>query len=697
MFKILWKSLLVSPAILGAALAVSSAASAAESAKTPETFKLEGAEVELTQPEAFPVEESALELAQVQEEATVAQDNDVIEQIDQYSQEGQSNSLNQVTSVSELRDVSPTSWAYEALRSLVERYGCIVGYPDRTFRGDRALSRWEFAAGLNACMNVMERLIQENVAVLKEDIDKLKKLMEEFQAELAALGARVDNLEARTSFLEDHQFSTTTKLTGEVIFAFGGLLNDTAANNQVVFQDRVRLVLNTSFTGEDRLVTRLAAGNGDLFQSVNRDFVTAAGDTQYGAFLETNERAELFGARGFQAVVNEFDAGLLPNETERVRFVGSATTETFIRNPAINQTWQNTRNNNNVDVDWLAYYAPIKFSEDFQFQAYIPAWGGLWYDFVPTLNPYFEDYDGGNGSLSIFAQRNPIYNIGGGTGLGGSFQLGFVNNILGPTSFSVGYMSGSANDPSQGEGLFNGNYTGLAQINFNLFDFVNLGFTYSNSYLREDSPIFGNGARFGAGNVGTPESNLSNGNLNGLLESTASLGTGRLQGFDAGGNLIYQETNSGAIDDAFGLEVGNKSINAYGIEASMKFADWLTFSAFGTYANVNMIGIDSGDIWSYGGGFAFPDLGKEGNVLGIFAGVQPYLSGLNIPIVTGDGTRIANAAYSLKNPVHVEAFYKYQVTDNISVTPGIIWVKDADQVGETDDQLLGTIRATFTF
>ncbi len=34
--------------------------------------------------------------------------------------------FSQVTAVSELRDVEPTAWAYEALRSLVERYGCIV-------------------------------------------------------------------------------------------------------------------------------------------------------------------------------------------------------------------------------------------------------------------------------------------------------------------------------------------------------------------------------------------------------------------------------------------------------------------------------------------------------------------------------------------------------------------------------------------
>ena len=90
-------------------------------------------------------------------------------------------SLSQVTSVSELQDISPTAWAYEALRGLVERYGCIVGYPDRTFHGDRALSRHEFAAGLNACLNTIERLLQEKVAVLREDLEKLKRLAREFE------------------------------------------------------------------------------------------------------------------------------------------------------------------------------------------------------------------------------------------------------------------------------------------------------------------------------------------------------------------------------------------------------------------------------------------------------------------------------------------------------------------------------------
>lgn len=36
--------------------------------------------------------------------------------------------LDQVTSVSQLSDVKATDWAFQALQSLVERYGCIAGY-----------------------------------------------------------------------------------------------------------------------------------------------------------------------------------------------------------------------------------------------------------------------------------------------------------------------------------------------------------------------------------------------------------------------------------------------------------------------------------------------------------------------------------------------------------------------------------------
>ncbi|MFQ3679512.1 MAG: iron uptake porin, partial [Pseudanabaenaceae cyanobacterium] len=194
----------------------------------------------------------------------------------------------QVTSVSQLTDVRTTDWAFSALQSLVERYGCIAGYPDRTFRGQRSLSRFEFAAGLNACMGRMNELLTAGLAdkVSKEDLATLQRLQEEFAAELGALKARVDTLESKVEKLEGQQFSTTTKLEGEAIFAVsvsgggnnpvfgsnlvrgngitGNRLSD-STNLNTTFASRVRLNFNTSFTGKDLLLTRLEAGNGGDF------------------------------------------------------------------------------------------------------------------------------------------------------------------------------------------------------------------------------------------------------------------------------------------------------------------------------------------------------------------------------------------------------------------------------------------------
>ncbi len=53
--------------------------------------------------------------------------------------DGDRNLEGQVNSVSQLSDIKPSDWAFQTLRSLVERYGCIAGYPDVTYRGNRPL------------------------------------------------------------------------------------------------------------------------------------------------------------------------------------------------------------------------------------------------------------------------------------------------------------------------------------------------------------------------------------------------------------------------------------------------------------------------------------------------------------------------------------------------------------------------------
>ncbi|HBY76531.1 MAG TPA: hypothetical protein DEG47_05870, partial [Cyanobacteria bacterium UBA11148] len=82
--------------------------------------------------------------------------NSILDQINQYTNDSPApNPLGQVTNVSQLRDVQPGDWAYQALRSLIERYGIIAGYPNGTFRGNQSITRYEFAAAL---FNVLEQI-----------------------------------------------------------------------------------------------------------------------------------------------------------------------------------------------------------------------------------------------------------------------------------------------------------------------------------------------------------------------------------------------------------------------------------------------------------------------------------------------------------------------------------------------------------
>ena len=173
----------------------------------------------------------------------------------------------QVTSVSQFGDVKPSDWAYQALSNLIERYGCVAGYPDGTFRGGRAMTRYEAAALLNACLDRVT-----------EVTDELKRLMAEFEKELALLKGRVDGLEAKVGELEANQFSTTTKLKADTRWVLGALsysgdqVDDgrygpnargayVPLREALTFNYDVRLNFDTSFTGKDLLKTQLRAGN----------------------------------------------------------------------------------------------------------------------------------------------------------------------------------------------------------------------------------------------------------------------------------------------------------------------------------------------------------------------------------------------------------------------------------------------------
>jgi hypothetical protein len=594
MSSILWKSLVISPAVFGATLFVSASSMAAPSTTVKATeVKASALEVEAQQTATTNVfaatgVEKATQKSDLLAQAQPTTEVNTLDQVNKYSNEGKNggNSQSQVTSVSQFSDVQPTDWAFQALQSLVERYGCIAGYPNGTYRGNRALTRYEFAAGLNACLDRVNELIATATAdlVTKEDLAKLQRLQEEFSAELATLRGRVDSLEARTAELEANQFSTTTKLVGEAIFAVTDAFGDTAGeNNNTVFQNRVRLDLQTSFTGKDVLHTRLAAGNANNLNLSNPLNPTAEG----------------------QQTFNVGNTG-----------------------------------NNNVTLDWLAYYVPVGPAE-----LYVAATGGIHSDYAATNNPFFEDFDGGNGALSTFASESPIYRIGGGAGAALSFNFGKnksggLLSGLKPSSVTVGFLGSEANNPNPGAGIFQGDYAALGQLNFNVGDRVSLAATYVHGYHGANGTLFSSGTN--APLVGTAQAN----NLS-LTNASAS--------------------------------------NSYGLSAAFRPSEKLSISGFVSYHDVVGFGSnDDNEAWSYGLGVALPDFGKKGNVLGVFAGAEPYSIG-NAPL----GQR--------EVPYHIEGFYKYRVSDNISITPGVIWLTAPGQSKGDSDAVIGTLRTTFTF
>jgi Carbohydrate-selective porin, OprB family/S-layer homology domain len=355
-------------------------------------------------------------------------------------------SMAQVTSVSQLSDVRPTDWAFQALQSLVERYGCIAGYPDRTYRGNRAMTRYEFAAGLNACMDRVNELIAAATADMasKEDLATLQKLQEEFAAELATLRGRVDGVEAKVATLEKQQFSTTTKLSGEAIFsvgaAYGGAPTGRDAN--WTLNDRVRLNLVTSFTGKDTLITGLQAYN--------------------------------FGASNYATTLGLADPVLGSSSNVRLGYEAQF--------PTTDPTTLTARGGNN-ELYKLLYIFPVasKLSAFVGTQAEVS-------DAFPAILPFAGE---GQGGISRFSTLPAAQRVSGGTSqFGLASAAGLILNLsdkidvralYGTLSENLTQNTGFPGTPL-GAGLFNGSYIAAAQLTVKPSKALDLGINYAHSY-----------------------------------------------------------------------------------------------------------------------------------------------------------------------------------------------------------------------
>jgi hypothetical protein len=551
---------------------------------------------------------------------------------------------------SESEFIQPQDTSYRSLKQLSAKYGC-----ETTLAGNRPLTRDEFASNLNTCVEAMEQtialdrrkkrkpLIKRRPRVVapapveadpvvpetttpaappapeqpvqppappaapevsQQDLEQLRELVQSFSSELKAYDAKLQAVEAKTVALKDQNFSTTTKLVGEAIFAVTGLSGGPATatgRGNTILGDRLRLNFRTSFTGKDMLVTRLQS----------RSNVSFAG-----------------GASG--------------TNMTRLGFEGD--------------------NGNATELHRLQYQLPLASTT----KVYLEAVGSEFNDNIYTFNP--EHQSAGTGSVTRFGRFNPIYRLSGeGAGLtldhkfspGVGVVLGYaVPRVVTPATPGTAATPVAATGALEsanttGNGLFGGSNVFFSQLAVKPSDGFNLGLIYARSYNSTGTLVSGNNG-----------SSIAN---NPFASSTA--------GVNAAGAAV------GGINPT--------TANHYSVLASLDLSPDVILSGWGGLTQANREnGVGSADIWNYAGTLAFKNVGSKGSTLGFVVGMPPKLT---------SNSGATAARIDPATSLHLEAFYKYKLSDNLSITPGILVLTNPEHNSNNPTEYLGTIRTTFSF
>jgi hypothetical protein len=494
--------------------------------------------------------------------------------------------LAQVTSVSQLSDIRPTDWAFQALQSLIERYGCISGYPNQQFRGDRAITRYEFAAGINACLERVTELISSAKSELasQQDLATMQQLQTEFASELATLRGRVDTLEERTQTLTQQQFSTTTKLDGVVVWGLQGRTRNQA-----------------DFFPVDGVKDTIDPGTN----------VTLGYSAQINLITQFSPKSLLL--IGLQA--------------------GNARTSPFLSNN-VRLAYEGDTNST-VQISDLTYRQLV--GRNFALIA-----GAEGVSPVNVFRGANRVESSAYGPISAFAQRNPIIAIGGGrSGLGFDWQIGSRVSLQGL------YAASDAANPGQKAGLFNGNNVAGLQIAVAPTTNTDVALHYIHAY-----------------------------NTDGSLQT----GVGDTQ-LTPNGEPI--------------------NTNAYGATASWRISSKATIGGWGGWSNSKIPSLSgSVNTFNWMAFLNFPDLGGRGNLAGLYIGQPPRITssdlptGLNLPNLLSGG--LGGSGGQERAATHIEAFYRWKISDNLSITPGMVAIFNQGNAS-SDPVLVGAIRTSLRF
>jgi hypothetical protein len=270
-------------------------------------------------------------------------------------------------------------------------------------------------------------------------------------------------------------------------------------------------------------------------------------------------------------------------------------------------------------------------------KVFIAATGKEFNDQVYTFNP--EHQSAGLGSVTRFGRFNPIYRLSG-EGGGITVDTKFDKNLGLVLGYAVPQIGGTdtINNPAPNSGLFNGSNVFFSQVDLKPSDDVNLGLMYARSYHSTGSGVSGNN-----------------------------------------GSVFANNPFAGA----------RASANHYSVLASVNLSKDLILSGWGGLTQANREGAaGSADIWNYAATLAVKDFGSPGNTLGFVLGMPPK-------VTSNSGATAARV--NNDTSLHIEAFYKAKLSDNLYITPGILMLTNPEHNAANPTEYLGTIRTTFNF
>jgi hypothetical protein len=294
---------------------------------------------------------------------------------------------------------------------------------------------------------------------------------------------------------------------------------------------------------------------------------------------------------------------------------------------------------NSVEIDKINY--AFKFGEKINVK--IDATGAELNENVNVFNPDFAS--SGKGALSRYGRFSPIYRQA-------RDGAGITVNVKPSDKFTLSaayFGAGRSGDgvtnaslPGDDTGIFNGDNTIFAQLEFKPTKAIGVGLAYARTYQ-----------------------NATNDGIN-LFGST--------------GSSFANNPFSGAATEA----------NNYGLQLSFNPSQKITFGGWVGYTTANALtGADrDADMFYWGTTLAVKDLGREGNTLGLIFGQPPKVTDTSNNLVNQDDD---STSY------HLEGLYKMKLTDNIMITPGLLVIFNPNHNDSNDTIYVGTLRTTFSF